>query len=115
MTNTNCCFSTTFKVYLQAVTAGNASLYLSLAAATYHFMWYPPESCQPGQPGYNGCCLEHYCSLACQLCVPLTMREGAKLTNFGSHPGETNHQDVTQWSTGISALRGDQREDTGEN
>ncbi|KAJ9067582.1 hypothetical protein DSO57_1037598 [Entomophthora muscae] len=47
--NTNCCFFATFKVFLQAVTIGNASLYLPLAAATCHFMWYPPESCQPGQ------------------------------------------------------------------
>ncbi|KAJ9063585.1 hypothetical protein DSO57_1039381 [Entomophthora muscae] len=38
------------------------------------------------------------------------LREGAKLTKFGSHPGKTNHQDAAQWSTGIDNLeRGPKR------
>ncbi|KAJ9058745.1 hypothetical protein DSO57_1009084 [Entomophthora muscae] len=45
--NTSCHFSATFKAFLQEVGTGNASLYILLAAATCHFMWYPPESCQP--------------------------------------------------------------------
>ncbi|KAJ9079923.1 hypothetical protein DSO57_1030552 [Entomophthora muscae] len=44
-------FLATFKVFLQAVGTGDASLYLPLAAAACHFMWYTPNSYQPGQPG----------------------------------------------------------------
>ncbi|KAJ9064221.1 hypothetical protein DSO57_1032698 [Entomophthora muscae] len=34
------------------------------------------------------------------------VREGARLTKSGSHPGETNHQDAIQCKTGIAAQRG---------
>ncbi|KAJ9088656.1 hypothetical protein DSO57_1020987 [Entomophthora muscae] len=71
--NTSWRFLATFKVFLSAVNTGDASFYLPLAAAACHFMWYTPDSYQPGQPGYTGCCLEHYQALAYQLWVPLPM------------------------------------------
>ncbi|KAJ9083593.1 hypothetical protein DSO57_1033125 [Entomophthora muscae] len=57
--NTNCCFYTTFKAFLQAINSSNPSLYLPLATAAYHFMQYPPK--------------KYYCALAYQLHVPLQL------------------------------------------
>ncbi|KAJ9052233.1 hypothetical protein DSO57_1036268 [Entomophthora muscae] len=60
------CFCLAQRLFVQVVKVNNPQLYLPLAAAFAHFMWYPPKTCSSGAAGLVGCCLKHLCELAYQ-------------------------------------------------